>query len=155
MAFTPPFAQLTPQQLAQLAQAAFRPAPLMQAGAGPGLNMPQAEAPAFSMKDGFDALSRGLAAWKPEAQSNGMSILSPSQTGAAYRASSNDYTRPGLPPTSLGGGLQPPSPAAPVPMPTAMAGGAPDFLSGAPAGYTPEEWSLLQRLRLTGGATDA
>lgn len=139
MPITPPF-QYTPQMLAQMAQAAFRPPGLMSGSPAqaPGLNMggmPQSAAPGFNMADGAGMLSQGLADWKP----NG-GIKSPNPDG-----SPRDF--------DASGPWQVVAPTAGAASPSAASAAGiagPSFLSGAPAGVTPEDWALMQQLGLSG-----
>ena len=149
--------QYPPQLLAQIARGAFHPAPLMPSSQAPGLtNMPQPQwqrAPGFNPQAGLDSLSRasgGLANGIPTAQDNGMSVASPTDTMAAYNALPPDYTQPGLQQPAL----QQPGPVAgsgPMAGAAALPTGMPDFLSGAPAGVSPQDWALLQSLGLRPG----
>ncbi len=125
--FQGPGVQFTPQMLAQMAQAAFRPPAPMQAAPMPGLpSVPQAPA-GPTLKDGIDAINMGLQYWKPSAPSP----ISPQAAMAAYAAAPTAYTKPGF----GSGALAPGMAALPDMSPaggTQVAFAAPvDFLSNA------------------------
>lgn len=65
----PPFPMLTPDILAKIAEASFRPPPLMGAPSMGGMPMPQqGGTPGFNIAGGLAALGGGLAGWKPSLQ---------------------------------------------------------------------------------------
>lgn len=63
----PPFTMFTPDQIAQLARAAFRPPSPMAAPTHPAAPPPAAApTPGFNLKDLLPLAELGLAAWKPD-----------------------------------------------------------------------------------------
>lgn len=67
-----PFPMLSPELLAKMAEASFRPPPLMGPPNLGGMGMPSGDAPGFNVGSGLAALGDGLAGWKPAGAPKGM-----------------------------------------------------------------------------------
>lgn len=130
MPMNAPFQGFTPELLAQMAQAAFRPPQTMGGGGGMGMQAPQMGG-GMGIGEGLAGLSQGLANWKPGSNINEQGAVGPG--GLAGAVSSIDALKP-----DANGVWQ--QPKMPTDIGYGQGGGGglgmPDFLTGAWRGIT-------------------